>query len=92
MFLAKVVGKVVSTQKNEKLVGTKLLMVKEINHKEEIIEDKTFVAVDTVGAGIGDITLIVCGSSASSVYQDRKIPSDASIVGIVDSIESDENY
>lgn len=90
MFLAKVVGKVVSTQKNEKLIGTKLLMVKLIDENKNIIEDKILVAVDTSGAGNGDTVLVVKGIAASIAYYDKKIPTDASIVGIVDSIEIDD--
>ncbi|KYH29498.1 MULTISPECIES: EutN/CcmL family microcompartment protein [Clostridium] len=92
MVLGKVVGTVVSTQKNEKLIGTKLLMVKLIDDNENIIKDKSIVAVDTAGSGIGDTVLIVKGSSTGSIYNDRKIPTDAAIVGIVDTIELDEKY
>lgn len=92
MFLAKVVGKVVSTQKNERLIGAKLLMVKKIGEDENIVVNESIVAVDTVGAGIGDTVLVVKGSSAGAVYEDKKIPTDASIVGIVDSVEVDERY
>ncbi|ADK13780.1 MULTISPECIES: EutN/CcmL family microcompartment protein [Clostridium] len=90
MFLGKVVGKVVSTQKSEKLIGNKLLIVKKIDEKENLIGDH-FVAVDTVGAGANDTVIVVTGSgSRNSSDSQNDIPIDASIVGIVDSIEWDE--
>lgn len=87
MFLAKVVGNVVSTQKDEKFIGTKLLVVKKIDEKNQGIGEP-LVAIDTVGAGNGEIVLVVTGSGARYVdTSERVIPSDASIIGIVDSVE-----
>lgn len=86
MFLAKVVGQVVSTQKDEKFVGSKLLIVKKIDETEKVIGEP-IVAIDTVGAGVNEIVLVVTGSSARQIDTSKLIPSDASIVGIVDSIE-----
>ncbi|AOY77124.1 EutN/CcmL family microcompartment protein [Clostridium formicaceticum] len=86
MFLAKVIGRVVSTQKNQNLVGAKLLLVRSIDEKGNSIKDNVFVAVDTVGAGSGEIVLIDWGSSA---YEDIRISSDMAIVGIIDSVEID---
>lgn len=84
MFLAKVVGKVVATQKSQKLVGSKLLIVKSIDEQQNVKPVDIYVAVDVVGAGCGEIVLIDWGSSA---YEDVRITSDMAVVGIVDSIE-----
>lgn len=86
MNLGKVVGTVVSTRKDEKLVGTKLLVVRQIDPQGG--ETGTFVvAVDAVGAGTGEVVLYASGSSArqTTLTQDR--PADAVIMAIVDSIE-----
>jgi microcompartment protein CcmK/EutM len=85
MNLGKVVGTVVSTRKNEKLVGTKLQVVKQIDL--DGTETGSFVvAVDAVGAGEGEVVLYATGSSArqTTLTQDR--PADAVIMAIVDSI------
>lgn len=92
MFLAKVVGKVVSTQKDPKFIGSKLLIVKMIDENEKITGEP-IVAIDTVGAGISETVIVVTGSGARYVDTSEKIiPADASIMGIVDSIEWDLGY
>ncbi|APM38232.1 EutN/CcmL family microcompartment protein [Clostridium sp. WILCCON 0269] len=91
MFLAKVVGNVVSTQKHEKLIGNKLLIVKKLDEKENIIQTEPMVAIDTVGAGINEIVIVVTGSGARKASNTIDIPTDASIVGIVDSVEWNES-
>jgi len=86
MELAKVVGSVVATVKNEKLKGYKLLIVNVVS--PNLIQSNTFiVALDTVGVGKGELVLVVRGSSARQVEKMNNIPTDASIVGIVDEIE-----
>jgi len=85
MFLAKVIGNVVSTQKDERLIGSKLLIIKKINENGEMQEDM-LVAADTVGAGNGEIVLVITGSTARLMEQNHAVPIDASIVGIVDEI------
>jgi len=87
MYLAKVVGTVVSTSKDESLIGYKLLVVKEIDEKYRELS-KSAVAVDTVGAGVGEIVFVASGSSARSIFADKNPPIDCSIVGIVDSVET----
>lgn len=87
MHLATVIGKVVSTQKCEKLIGSKLLMIKSVDEKRRITGDDVFVAIDMVGAGIGDLVLIDWGSS---MYEDIRLSADMSIVGIVDDLQTDE--
>jgi ethanolamine utilization protein EutN len=89
MYLGKVIGTVVSTSKAESLIGSKLLIVRKIDEKYNDLNN-TEVAVDSVGAGPGEIVLISKGSSARSVFENRNIPVDACIVGIVDSIEINE--
>ena len=86
MFLAKVIGTLVSTKKDERLVGSKLLIIKKINEYEEPEED-TLVAVDTVGAGNGEIVLVITGSGARLLEDNEDTPIDTAIVGIVDYIE-----
>jgi ethanolamine utilization protein EutN len=91
MFLAKVVGSVVATQKYETLVGKKLLICKKINETEEFEKyssSSTLVAIDAVGAGQGETVLIAQGSSARFVEGNKITPVDATVVGIVDSIET----
>ncbi|MCG0276290.1 MAG: EutN/CcmL family microcompartment protein [Thermosediminibacteraceae bacterium] len=92
MIIAKVIGNVVSTKKNEVLIGEKLLIVNPIKRKEEnswsLIEgENLIVAVDRVGAGIGETVLVVTGSTASKVIEHKNAPVDAAIIGIIDEIE-----
>ena len=90
MHLAKVVGNVVSTQKDSNLVGCKLLIIKKINETgefEKYSSQSTASAVDTVGAGIGETVIVTTGSTARYVYGDKLAPLDMTIVGIVDEIQ-----
>jgi ethanolamine utilization protein EutN len=96
MFLAKVTGSVVSTQKVEQMVGQKLLIVEplrvdEKNQKSLKGTGRTFICVDTVGAGEGETVLIVQGSSARFTEDTKTLPIDAAIIGIVDSVEAHGN-
>lgn len=81
------VGTVVSTKKDEKLVGTKLQVVESVNIETLELEGKVLVAVDTVGAGEGELVLIATGSSARQTPITRDTPVDTAIVAIVDSIQ-----
>ncbi len=86
MNLGKVVGTVVATQKNEKLSGTKLLVVKQIDLDGK--ETGAFVvAIDAVGAGPGEVVLYASGSSARQTTLTENRPADAVIMAIVDSVE-----
>lgn len=89
MLLAKVVGTVVATKKDETLVGCKLLIVKPLKQglEETKESDEVIVAVDSVGAGIGELVLMVTGTTASRIMTDDKAPVDAAVIGIVDDIE-----
>ncbi|MGG0717505.1 EutN/CcmL family microcompartment protein [Robertmurraya massiliosenegalensis] len=84
MFIAKVIGKVVSTQKAEKLVGSKLLVIKSLNEHTKFSEEGALVAVDRVGAGMNDIVLVDWGDS---LYEEAKLAADMAIVGIIDEIQ-----
>jgi len=85
MHLAKVIAKVVATQKTQYLVGGKLLVIRAVNENMELMHNDTpYVAVDRVGAGVGDCVLVDWGGS---VDNDVSMVGDMSIVGIIDTIE-----
>ncbi|MDR0335940.1 MAG: EutN/CcmL family microcompartment protein [Planctomycetaceae bacterium] len=90
MFIAKIVGSLVSTQKVDSMVGQKLLLIEPYRLNEERTAMKTtgrtLVAVDTVGAGENEFVLIVQGSSARNTPETKLLPVDATIIGIVDSL------
>jgi microcompartment protein CcmK/EutM len=91
MFLAKVTGSVVATQKVKSMTGHKLLIVEPLRvdpaARDRLIGlGRSFVVVDTVGAGQGEMVLIVQGSSARLTPETEKLPVDATIIGIVDSV------
>ena len=87
MNVCKVKGNLVSTNKSEKLLGFKLMIVREYNITTKKEVGNYFVAVDTVGAGKDEIVVVVNGSSARQTTQTENKPVDAAIVAIVDSIE-----
>lgn len=86
MLLGKVCGTVVATQKDENLAGGKLQILKLLT-MEGTLTNKTIVAFDTVGAGYGEVVIVVTGSSSRMTERTRKAPVDATIVGIVDELE-----
>ena len=86
MLIASVVGDVVSTVKDEKISGRKLLIVREVSVENELV-GKPIVAVDTVDAGIDDVVLIAQGSSARQTSSTKDTPTDAVIFAIIDSLE-----
>ena len=89
MLLAKIVGTVVATRKDPRLVSTKLLVVRPVDPRGKI-EGGYLVAVDTVDAGVGETVLIVSGSSARMASGLKDCPVDAAIVGIIDAVEVSE--
>lgn len=89
MIIAKVVGNVWATRKDEQLSGFKFMVVQPLNHGTKK-QDSTFVAVDQIGAGIGETVMIVHGSSARRSVDRENLPIDASIVGIIDKVEVEE--
>ncbi len=88
MKIAKVVGVTISTIKQEKLHGRKLLVVKETDESGEVI-GKPLVAVDVVEAGVGDLVLIASGSAARQTELTDKSPVDTVIMAVIDSLEVD---
>ncbi len=83
MIIGKVKGSVVSTRKNENLIGNKFMIVEPI---KEMGMSNTIVAIDNVGAGIGEIVLVATGSAARIGCNQENSPVDAAIVGIVDQL------
>jgi len=96
MFLGRITGSLVATQKVESMVGQKLLIVEPLRVNEKDQSDlaptgRTFVAVDTVGAGEGEIVLCVQGSSARFTPETKQLPVDAAVIGIVDQVQVGSN-
>jgi len=90
MILAKIVGTVVATRKDERLVSSKLLIARPMDPRGKP-EGTYLVAVDTVDAGIGETVLIVSGSSARMASGMKDCPVDAAVVGIVDTVHVRED-
>ncbi len=86
MFLGKVIGTVWSTKKDENLIGAKFLIVRqldlELNDKDNFV-----VAVDSVGAGEGEVVLVATGSSSRQTEFTKNKPVDAVIMAIVDKLD-----
>jgi ethanolamine utilization protein EutN len=96
MFLARITGSVVATQKAASMVGQKLLLVDPLRLDEKDQSSlkptgRTFVVVDTVGAGEGEVVLCVQGSSARFTPETKTLPIDAAIIGIVDQVRVGQN-
>ena len=92
MFLARVTGSVVATQKVASMTGPKLLTVEpyRVVEKERsrlVPTGRTFVVVDTLGAGVGEMVLICQGSSARLTPETEKLPIDAVVIGLVDTVD-----
>ena len=81
MLTARVVDNMWSTRKTDLLNGYKLMLVEVIGGRDE---GQRVVAVDTVGAGVGERVLVALGSSARRMAGDDAIPTDAAVVGIID--------
>jgi ethanolamine utilization protein EutN len=86
VIIAKVVGTVVATRKDERLVSSKLLVARPIDPSGKA-DGNYLVAIDTVDAGFGETVLIVSGSSARMAAGLKDCPVDAAIVGIIDTVE-----
>ena len=89
MLLAKIVGTVVATRKDPRLVSNKLLVVRPMDPRGKA-DGNYLVAIDTVDAGVGETVLVVSGSSARMASGLKDCPVDAAIVGIIDEIELEE--
>jgi microcompartment protein CcmK/EutM len=88
MIIGRILGTVVSTQKDERLLGKKLLIVKPIN-LDGSDQSGYVVAVDTVGAGFHEKVLVVAGSSARLAQGNQDCPVDSAIIGVIDNIDFD---
>ena len=96
MFLARVTGVVVATQKVATMTGHKLLTVEPYRVDPDsgdrlVPTGRTFVVVDTLGAGLGEMVLICQGSSARLTPETEKLPIDAVVIGLVDTVVPDED-
>jgi len=90
MDIGRVIGRVWATKKDEQLNGQKLLVLKVLlEHGEE--KPELVVAADIIGAGVGDLVLVIRGGAARYAVDNPNCPIDSAIVGIVDSIEVEEN-
>jgi len=92
MFIAKITGNLTATQKVASMVGQKLFIVEPLRVDEQDRNSlkstgRTFIAVDTVGAGEGEIVLIVQGSSARFTDETKHLPIDCAIIGIIDTVQ-----
>lgn len=92
MYLARVIGSVVSTKKDETMRGQKLLLLRpmlvdEAKPTQFRAGSNTIVAVDALGAGLGDLVLFCQGSSARQAAGMKTLPVDAAVIGLVDSVE-----
>ena len=88
MYLARVVGDVVSTHKNDRLEGKKLLLVQRLELDDADADIPEVIALDVVDAGVGDKVLVVQeGTSARKIFNDERIPVQAVIIGIVDRVD-----
>ncbi len=91
MQIARVRGSVVSTNKTEKLHGLKLLIVVPIDLADFKEKGSPIVAIDTVGAGAGEVVMLCGGSSSRQTPLTENKPSDMAIVAIIDSVEINGN-
>ena len=87
MIIGRILGTVVASQKDERLHGKKLLIVRPIN-LDGTDQSSYVVAVDTVGAGFHERVLVVTGSSARLAEGNKDVPVDAAIVGVIDTIDT----
>ncbi len=95
MLIARVTGSLVSTEKVESMVGHKLLLVEPFRldpKKREalVTTGRSIVAVDTMGAGVGELVLITQGSSARLTPETKSLPVDTVVIGIIDTVHIDQ--
>ena len=88
MKIARVIGTTISTIKDEKVRGSKLLILRQTDEAGELI-GKSYVAVDLVDAGVDDLVLTGHGSSARQTYQTKDCPVDAVVIAVIDHLEVD---
>jgi len=91
MLIAKVIGTVVATRKHEHLTGSKIQIVQPLAPQTELPQGDPFVAVDAVGAGVGEVVIVVRGSGARQAVDNPNCPVDATIIGIIDQMDIEES-
>ena len=89
MQIARVKGNVVSTNKSDRLHGLKLMIVSVIDLDSFTEKGQPLVAIDTVGAGVNEVVMLVSGSSSRQTEMTKDKPSDLAIVAIIDSMDID---
>ena len=90
MLIAKVIGTTISTIRDEKMRGNKLLILRQTDETGAFV-GKPYVAVDVVDAGVGDLVLTGHGSSARQTYLTKDCPVDAVVMAVIDHLEVDGN-
>ena len=90
MEIGRIIGTLVATRKHERLVGRKIQIVQPLDHHGEKPRGDPYVAVDAVGAGVGERVVIVRGSGARHGLSNDQTPVDATIIGIIDHIDIQE--
>ncbi len=86
MKTAVIIGTIVATRKDDRLVGKKLLLTQPVDINKKPIGEP-FVCIDTVGAGIGEFVMYATGTAARNAANNREAPIDAAIVGIIDNVD-----
>jgi ethanolamine utilization protein EutN len=89
MLMGKVVGSVWATRKESRITGLKLLIVQPLDRLQKP-HGKIVIAGDQIGAGIGELVVVVQGSSARAAIPDQQMPVDAVVIGIIDNVELDQ--
>ena len=87
MLIGQVIGTVVASRKHERLVGSKIQIVQPLAPGSGKADGAPFVAVDAVGAGVGEQVLVVQGSAARIAVDRENSPVDATIIGIIDQFD-----
>ena len=90
MQIARVIGNIVTTRKDDNLASIPLLVLQPLAADGSAV-GRTLVAVDSVGAGVGEIVFFVRGKEASFPFHPTPVPADAGIVGIVDHYDVEES-
>ena len=91
MYLARVIGDVVSTHRHEHLGHKKLLLLRRLD-LEDVEEGAEIIALDVIGVGVGEKVLVVQeGNAARTLFKDTRIPVQAVLVGVVDHVDLDRN-
>jgi microcompartment protein CcmK/EutM len=91
MFIAKVIGNIVATQKDKYLVAQKLLLVRAVGLNEQFTDNKDYIALDLIDSGIGDTVIVVQeGDAIEQILGHSKAPVNTMIIAVVDNIDVDE--